>query len=283
MILLNEFDENKDALINPTDLIQRDEGFPEIVVSCFSKITFERLLGLHQSTVIVIVSLANLDIPVYEISFEGKKVALVNAYVGAAGCVGIFEELAAYGMKKLLLFGTCGVLDSKIKESSIILPTSALRDEGTSFHYAPPSKEIAVNQDSLEFLEDYFIKNNISYTKTKVWTTDAFYRETKEKFSRRKEAGCLAVDMECSAMSAFAQFRGISLAYFFYAADNLDAEVWEKRSLSNHHSVNEKDAIAYLALDLAVALFSGDPAPPAALQAPRAVGADKIDQTNGVS
>lgn len=86
----------------------------------------------------------------------------------------------------------------------------------------------------------------------KVWTTDAFYRETKDKVKRRKEQGCICVDMECSANAAVAQFRGKELIQFFYAADNLDSEEWDVRSLSNYDKLEEKDRIAVIALELAL-------------------------------
>ncbi|MBQ4252264.1 MAG: hypothetical protein II704_04380 [Erysipelotrichaceae bacterium] len=66
---------------------------------------------------------------------------------------------------------------------------------------------------------------------------------------RRKAEGCICVDMECSAMSALAKFRGKGLLHFFYSADNLDAEQWDKRSLGNHDNLEDKDRIAYLALE----------------------------------
>lgn len=255
-MILNEFDANKEAIINPKDVIGVINGFPEIVVSCFSRITFSRILNSHDVDEIASVSFANLVIPVYVIQYKNIKIGLVNAYVGAPGCIAMFEELAAMGMKKLLVFGTCGVLDAKIKETSIIIPTAAIRDEGTSYHYAPSADEIIVNDGMIDKLKNYFAERDISFTSGKIWTTDAFYRETKEKVERRKNAGCIGVDMECSALAAFSQFREIGLIHFFYAADNLDAEVWETRSLSNHHSLEEKDVIALIAIDVAYSLFS---------------------------
>ena len=86
----------------------------------------------------------------------------------------------------------------------------------------------------------------------KDWTTDAPYRETRDKVLKRKEQGCVCVDMECSAMSAVAKFRGKELFQFFYAADNLDGAKWDQRSLGNDELLSEKEKIIYLALDLAL-------------------------------
>lgn len=91
----------------------------------------------------------------------------------------------------------------------------------------------------------------MDFTEGKVWTTDAFYRETRAKFEKRKAQGCVCVDMECSALMALAQFRGIDVFEFFYAGDNLDREQWDPRSLSTHAKLDEKDRAAYLALELA--------------------------------
>lgn len=75
--------------------------------------------------------------------------------------------------------------------------------------------------------------------------------------ARRKAAGCICVDMECSANTAVSNFRGKELFQFFYAADNLDAEEWDKRGLGNHENLLEKDKIAMLALEFAVRIAKG--------------------------
>ena len=99
-----------------------------------------------------------------------------------------------------------------------------------------------------ELLDELHVK----YTVGKTWTTDSFYRETPEKVKRRKAAGCICVDMECSANAAVCDFRGKKLLQFFYAADNLDAEEWDSRSPANHSRMEDKNRIAAIALEAAV-------------------------------
>lgn len=156
------------------------------------------------------------------------------------------------GVQKVVIFGTCGVLDSRIEDCSIIIPDRVLRDEGTSYHYAPPSDEIEVNQKSMKMFTELLDELHVKYTVGKTWTTDSFYRETPEKVKRRKAAGCICVDMECSANAAVCDFRGKKLLQFFYAADNLDAEEWDSRSLANHSRMEDKNRIAAIALEAAV-------------------------------
>lgn len=253
-MILEEFDNNRRAIINPEDLIETLPDFPELVVSCFARATFERMLMSFRHEQVATTSMANIEIPIYRIIVKGTPIALFNAPVGASACVAILEDLIAFGMKKLVLFGTCGVLDEAIKETSIIVPQMAIRDEGTSYHYLPASDEIEVNVGLQDFLISFLDENGISHSVGKVWTTDGIYRETAEKLYKRKEAGAICVDMECSAVAALAAFRNISICHFFYAADHLSEENWEMRNLSNHADLDEKDKVANLAIQIALAL-----------------------------
>ena len=250
-MLLTEFDANRQAIINPQDLHQPIEGFPKVVISCFSRVTFARLLENYDHEVIARTSMANFEVVVYGITIGDQQIAVFNAPVGAASCVGIIEDLIQFGMEKLVLFGTCGVLDEDIKETSIIIPSHALRDEGTSFHYVEASDEIAVNVGVLDRFRSYLNERQISHKEGKVWTTDGIYRETNGKLKARKAAGAICVDMECSAVAALAAFRDFELCHFFYAADHLSEEKWDIRTLSSHEDLDEKDKVALLALEFA--------------------------------
>ena len=195
---------------------------------------------------------ANGEEPVYRAVYKGMPIALFILDVGAPVSVGMLEEVFQMGVQKVVIFGTCGVLDSRIEDCSIIIPDRVLRDEGTSYHYAPPSDEIEVNQKSMKMFTELLDELHVKYTVGKTWTTDSFYRETPEKVKRRKAAGCICVDMECSANAAVCDFRGKKLLQFFYAADNLDVEEWDSRSLANHSRMEDKNRIAAIALEAAV-------------------------------
>ena len=149
-MLLTEFDANRQAIINPEALHEPLEGFPKIAVSCFSRLTFQRMLEMFPHELIYETSMANVAIPIYKLVIDDNELAIFNAPVGASACVGILEDIFVLGADKLVLFGTCGVLDEDIKETSIIIPSHALRDEGTSFHYVEASDEIAVNVGVLD-------------------------------------------------------------------------------------------------------------------------------------
>ncbi|WP_423215270.1 nucleoside phosphorylase [Streptococcus equinus] len=254
-MILSQFDPTKTAIINPKDVVANLPDFPKTVVTCFARATFARILADVPHRQIAKTSVANLEIPIYELEFKGQKIGFFNSYVGASGCVAILEDIIAMGAENLLIFGTCGVLDSNIKETSIIIPSAAIRDEGTSYHYAPADQEISLNVRHRNLFKEFLDQKNISYTEGKVWTTDGIYRETQQKMAKRKAQGAIAVDMECSAIAALADFRNINHFQFFYSADNLDTESWDPRTLANDADLETKDRIANIALNFATELF----------------------------
>lgn len=172
--------------------------------------------------------------------------------MGAPACVGSFEDLIPMGAKRIILLGNCGVLDKSIEDCGIIIPTKAIRDEGTSYHYAPPSDYIDVNKKYIPEFIEVLKACGYPYVTGTTWTTDAFYRETRSKVNRRKEMGAICVEMECAAMQAMCDFRGVEFFQFLYAGDNLDHSTWDPRSLSGTSRLEDKEKIAMLAFELAV-------------------------------
>lgn len=251
-MILNDFDECKTSTFDPCEVENIIPNFPKIGITCFSKKLMDRYIEIFNGEKIAEVSNANGRVPVYKIKYKGKEFALFMSRVGAPACTVGYEEVLVMGLEKLIMFGTCGVLDRNIDDLAIIIPTSAIRDEGTSYHYMKDSDEISVNEKYRDEFKQVLNDNNVSYVEGKVWTTDAPYRETRAKVLKRKEQGCICVDMECSAMNAVAKFREKDLFQFFYAADNLDSAKWNKRSLGNDDRLSEKEKIIYLILELAL-------------------------------
>lgn len=253
-MVLEEYDENINSTFDPYEVENVIENFPKIGVTCFSKNLFDQLISKFDSEEIALSSNGNGKLPVYKINYEGKDIALFMSRVGASTCVVQYEELFAMGLEKIVVFGTCGVLDKSIDDLAIIIPNAAIRDEGTSYHYLKSAREIVVNPKYQKEFINLLKKHNYSYVTGKVWTTDAPYRETRNKVLKRKEEGCLCVDMECSAITALAQFRNKEVFQFFYAADNLDSAKWDKRSLGSNEKLSDKEKIGLLAIEFAVSI-----------------------------
>lgn len=249
-MLLYEFDPNKDAVINPDMCAQRLEDFPAVTVSCFSKKLFENTLSFFKSKPIAVIRSAVGHNPVYEIEYKGRRFAFFQSYVGEPLCVAQYEDLMAMGSKRLILLGNCGVLDKSIEDCGIIIPTCAIRDEGTSFHYAAASDTIPVNTKYRQEFKEVLSDCGYPFVEGTTWTTDACYRETREKVDRRKAQGAICVEMECAGMQALCDFRGTEFFQYFYAGDNLDHSTWNPRSISGDSRLDDKTRIVFLAFEL---------------------------------
>ena len=254
---LTEYDDNVRAIINPEDVMERLEGCPETIITCFAEDLIKHAVELYDARHIADLYTANGLLPLYKAIIDDCEIGIIMSKVGAPAVVCQYEELYALGVQKLVIFGTCGVLDRTIDECGVIIPDCAVRDEGTSYHYIAVGDEIEVNVGSFAMMLDFFKSSGVKYISGKVWTTDGIYRETPDKMRRRREEGCICVDMECAAIAALAQFRNRTAVQFFYAADNLDGDKWDERNLMNGKDFASKAKILKLAVGLALAM-SGD-------------------------
>lgn len=249
-MILNEFDPNPNAIINPEMLVEPVEDFPDVTISCFSGKLFHKLLEFFEPKKIAQVKSAVGPNPIYEVVYKGERFALYQSYIGEPKCIVDYEDIMAMGSRRLILLGNCGVLDQSIADCGIIIPTQAIRDEGCSHHYAPPGERIEVNRKYRELFKEVLREFHYPYVEGTTWTTDACYRETREKTERRKAQGAICVEMECAGMQALCDFRGTEFFQFFYAGDNLDHSDWQPRSLSGEARLDDKNKIALLAFEL---------------------------------
>lgn len=102
-MILEEFDQATEAIINPWDMVEKQPGFPKVGVSCFARVTFDRMLRELGGQVIAESRVANMIIPIYQAEYRGMKLALFMADVGAPACVGLLEDVFEMGLEKLVL------------------------------------------------------------------------------------------------------------------------------------------------------------------------------------
>ena len=257
-MLLNEFDFDRSAVIEPTYLHHPVENFPETVVSIFSHYLFNRIVDFLGGEKIAETHDVDGVWPVYAVTYTGKRFGMYKARLGAPACVGCFEDIIPMGTKRIILLGNCGVLDKSIEDCGVIIPTRAIRDEGTSYHYVPAADYIDVNKKYTEEFIAVLNEFGYPYVKGTTWTTDGIYRETRAKVNRRKEMGAICVEMECAAMQAMCDFRGVEFFQFLYAGDNLDHSTWDPRSMSGTSRLEDKEKIALLAFELACKIEEGE-------------------------
>ena len=133
-----------------------------------------------------------------------------------------------------------------------VVVSAALRDEGTSYHYLAPSRLVEVAPAVVEVVEEVLEASGVPFTTGTTWTTDAVYRETRDKVALRRAEGCITVEMEAAALLAVAQFRRVLLGQLLYAADSLAGDAWDHRNWVRAHDARE--AVFWLAMDAAARL-----------------------------
>jgi len=248
MSIIHSFDESMKAIINPEEIIERIEGFPKVVIATFSHKVMEIFSKLEGVIQVGVTRSVNGEIIIYKMNYKGTDIGFYMTPVGGSFATGTLEEIIAMGAEKVIIYGSCGSLDKSITAGHLIVPTEAYRDEGVSYHYMRPSDYVTIeNADKLaKILDDL----EIPYVKGKTWTTDAIYRETIGNMQKRKDEGCIAVDMECASLAAMCKFRGVEFFQFLYSADNLDSEKWEKRILGNL-DLSERERYMMIAFEIA--------------------------------
>lgn len=223
----------------------------DVCILTFSHIILKYVLENYECSKIGDLYSSNGANPVYGFEYEGKYFAVYMSYVGAPGCVADMEDiLALINTDKYVVFGGTGCLNKEIARGKVMVPTAAYRDEGTSYHYVPSSDYIAVK--NADVVASFMETVGLPFVKGKTWTTDAVHRETRGNFEKRKNEGCISVEMECAAVQAMCDFRNLNAYFFFTCGDLLDAPKWDARMKKNQINNTQHDPGHFdIALELA--------------------------------
>ncbi len=223
-----EFDSEPTAVINPG---HRELGLslpPKCVYAFLGEYIDEYAQENGARKVAEFVSMTKAY-PIYIVNYAEEEIVLCQAPVGAAPAAQILDWLIGYGVREIISAGSCGGL-VPFPEGTFLVPYKALRDEGTSYHYAPPSRYIEVEAAARNAIEKTILEHGMKYREVITWSTDGFYRETREKVEYRRGEGCEVVEMECSALAACAAMRGVKWGMILYTADTLaDVEKYDAR------------------------------------------------------
>lgn len=240
-----EYDTNSMAVIMPTH-----EGLelnlPKKAVFAFLGDCIDEYARENNARVVEEFVSMTKNYPIYVTEVNGEEICLVQAPVGAAAAAQLMDWLIGYGVEKIITAGSCGALVD-LPENTFLVPSKALRDEGASYHYLPPSRFVDIKGEALQAIETALSKKGLPFMECTTWSTDGFYRETHDKVQYRREEGCAVVEMECSALAAVAQLRGAVFGQLLYTAD----------SLANVHDYDEREwgeasvkKALYLCLDI---------------------------------
>jgi len=152
--------------------------------------------------------------------------AIRSKGIGAPAAVVALEEMAAFGIRNIVSIGTAGCLQPDMNVGDLVACRRAIRDEGTSYHYVPPSKYAEACPDLTGRLIRNAAAAGLSVREGASWTVDAPYRETVEEIRTYRDEGVLTVEMEASALFAIGAHRAISVAAMFAVSDILNDQKW---------------------------------------------------------
>lgn len=170
----------------------------------------------------------------------GEYIYVVPVAGGAPYAARMLESMAAIGITKFMVCGGAGTLDDSVTRANVLVPISAIRDEGTSYHYLPPAREVFIYREVLEKIRKTLNRLGEPFIEIKTWTTDGNFRETERKVAFRRSEGCSTVEMECAAFYAVAQHKKILCGQLLYAGDIVKKEGWEYRNWHAKTDIREK-------------------------------------------
>jgi uridine phosphorylase len=255
---LLEFDPAREAIIEPHHvpyLRQRDgshEAMPARVVLCYFQDVIQTAIAEYGARSITKLRSEVGPNLVYRFEHAGLPIALVHPGVGAPLVVGFLEELIGIGGRTFIAVGGAGALVPDLTLGHVIVPTAAIRDEGTSYHYLTASREVEPTPAVLAAILATLGERGVPHVTGKTWTTDALFRETRERAARRVAEGCICVEMEAAACFAVARFRDVHFGQLLYAGDDLSGDIWDDRGWIGH--ATGREALFRLAVDALVRL-----------------------------
>lgn len=252
-MIIDSFDTQSEAIISPQSFYGEQQHICDIAIGTFSREIYAAVLERFPNEVVGETSAANRIKPIHLLDVDGQKVLFYLSEIGATlAATDVIEINWKTGADKFILFGSAGSLDREQTTGKYVIPTEAYRDEGMSYHYAPPADYISVK--NADIVAEIFSELGLPYVKGKVWTTDAIYRETRNHVIERKAEGCIAVEMELAGVQAVCDFHGIELYDFLVTGDVVDQPDYTPDGL---HEANHDLDKFYVALEIAKRLRRG--------------------------
>jgi uridine phosphorylase len=250
---LLEDDLDSAAFIDPAASYRHRDDMPSRVVFCFFSEIIDTLADRPGTRLVQNLVWAHGPHEVLDIEHRGERLAVVRAGVGAPLAGGLLDEVIALGGREFVAVGGAGCLVPDLVMGHAVVVNSAVRDEGTSFHYAGASRVIDADPALVEAVEATLGEANVPHLTGRTWTTDAPYREARSRVARRvQQDACLTVEMEASALMAIAAYRGVKLVSLLYAGDSLAGDEWDHRGW--HNAVEVREGLFWLAADAALRL-----------------------------
>ena len=252
-MIIDSFDPNSEPLLNPASLYGEGECLGEVCLVPFSYQARDAALEAYPHEIANEISGTNGSTKIYRLMVGDKKILLYMSPVGSSSAAVSFTEVAwKCKCKKFVFFGSCGMLDEALCKGKVIVPKEAYRDEGTSYHYAPARDYI--DMKNAPKVEEYLKGKGIASVSGRIWTCDAIYMETADKAKKRRNDGCIAVEMEAASLQAVADYYGFELYYMLFGGDVLEENSWSQNIFNTEHEKGAQLNLLEIALGFACSL-----------------------------
>lgn len=249
-MITDSFDNKTQPIFTLKDFYGEQKHLVDICLVIFSKNICDYILSNFRCEKISEMEAVNGNNPVYKFVYRGKDIAFYLSCVGSTAAAHFLVEANwLTGASKFIMFGSAGSLDGEKTTNKYVIPTEAYRDEGMSYHYAPLSDYIKIkNSDKVKRLFDVW---NIPAVQGRIWTTDAFLRETTGQVALRKSEGCIAVEMEVAGVQAVCDFYNFELYNFLVTGDVLCENSYDNGNLSDaNHNLDKLQIALKLAVNI---------------------------------
>ncbi len=246
-MITESFDIESKPIISLRDIYGEQKHLADVCIVTFSKFIYDTILKELECERIAQIGACNGNVPIYMFRYEGRRIAFYLSPIGStAAAEDVIEVNWLTGAEKFVMFGSAGSLDFEKTANKFVIPTDAYRDEGMSYHYAPPADYITVKNASA--VRTIFEELKVPFVEGKTWTTDAILRETAGQMAKRKAEGCIAVEMEIAGVQAVCDFYDFELFTFLVTGDVLSEDGYTTGTLQDaNHNVDK----FRLALELA--------------------------------
>ena len=213
----------------------RQQGFipdfpiPDSVIFCYEGNLLERITRVEN-----VEQVHGIGGGFYLLTETDNRVAVSgNNGIGAPGISMLLEIFIELGVKRFINVGIAGGLQKTSNIGDVVVCTSAIRDEGVSYHYLEdPSAPALPSKNLTDALAQTLANEGIRYTEGPTWTTDAFFRETVEEIQHYQQEGVITVEMEAAALFAISTHRYVDMASGFVISDLVAELVWHPQILA---------------------------------------------------
>lgn len=240
--------ESDDVLIRPVRGKKDPDAAPDLILA-MTESMLDRLVARFEARPLHV-----RNTPLYRAwevreGTDPPRLTMAGPFLGAPHAVIGLEKMIALGAGRIWVTGWCGSLQPDLFIGDLVMPTDAFSDEGTSRHYPIDGKTPKADQGMTGELGSALKRAGMSARTGRVWSTDAPYRETRDKVRAFRDAGLVAVDMELSAVLAVSAWRRVRLAGLLVVSDELSDLTW-RPGFSDPRLREAEEAVAEVLSDV---------------------------------